>query len=120
MKYRAWDRERKEWFKVGMLLMDIPTSNIYLDTLKYPNLFSGRFDIQQFIERVDVIGREIYVGDIIAYSYKNGFLPGNGQGEVFYSKDDCAFCVGSTYGRKYFNQIDDIKITGNIYEKSAA
>lgn len=64
IKFRAWDKGRKEFLSAGQILLAInhKSTDFYLDVYdeKYKNVWRDRFEIQQFTEIVDKNGKEIY------------------------------------------------------------
>lgn len=77
IKFRAWDKERREYLSDGQVLIGIqphrnPANSIfYLDILKCPNMYIKRFDIQQYTGMNDCNNVEIYDGDICVDSKDN-------------------------------------------------
>jgi uncharacterized phage protein (TIGR01671 family) len=78
IKFRVWDKVRKEYFSSGQLLISIEPkrspkdSHIYLDILTDPDKYNDRFVIERYSEFNDKKGKEIYEGDIISLVTADG------------------------------------------------
>ena len=116
IKFRAWDKEQKEWVKYSI------TDNIPIfchNTSRWRTDKEGeRFILCQYIGLKDENDREIYEGDIIkAVSFAKPI------GIVKYSDENQAFIFNDLdkkyrgYSTALMNQFDDgFEILGNIYE----
>lgn len=136
-KFRVWDlKQNKFWHdcdgitKHGIVLTSEGTPGLVGDVFdkycpeKTVNYFSDEFlRIQQFIERLDRDGKEIYEGDIVEYIEKM-FEHGDAQkltGLVKYDDYFSAYGISKTEDgdcMNYFTDmtVDHFKVIGNIFE----
>lgn len=129
IKFRAWDKVRKEYLSGGKILISVEPSKrpkhsyIFLDILTAPDMYRSRFVIEQYTGLCDKNGKEIYEGDIIQVKLSAGY------GECYaWEKFKITFIDGNQLGR--FMAIDkhgvswnidnsnEIEVIGNIYENS--
>lgn len=119
IKFRAWDKELKEWTNYSI-------SNIDGNTIDFYNKEAGfwesdregeRFILCQYTGLKNVNGKEIYEGDIVrAVSFSRW------EGVAKYSDKNQAFvfeCIDKNYRGNivFMSQFDQgFKILGNIYE----
>lgn len=84
IKFRAYDKERKEYLSAGHIFLQInagrnPADCVqYLDLLNNPNAYANRFVIEQFVGVTDEHGNEVFEGDVLEADYKYDRLGYNG------------------------------------------
>lgn len=128
IKFRAYDRERKEYLSAGNIFLSINSgknpndSVLYLDVLNSPNKYASRFVIEQFTGLFDKNGKEIYEGDIVKTPLLDPIF-----GDILSDAFDNApieFSNGS-FVVSYYNGnhkiyiqdlYDKIEVIGNIHE----
>lgn len=72
-----------------------------------------KIELLEFTEYYDMDGNEIYTGYIISFSAS----PQNYVGVVEWDKDATSYVLRvKDHYNEYFNEVDNIKILGNIFE----
>lgn len=113
LKFRAYDKVRKEMFTVGNLFIDM-RGKIYLDTLEYNNP-QDRFEIMQFTGLRDKQGVEIYEGDTVQWDDKAS----TDDGIIWKSAvefKDCAFVVRKDWPLGSLWDRNSLEVIGNIHQ----
>ena len=122
IKFRAWDKELKEFLTWEELIIE-----------EYNDVLMAGFEknqtniiLQQFTGLLDKNGKEIWEGDVVKYKFLSGFncendYP-NGGDEII---KEVRFINGEFYPKPTYQEIDDgyysyrmfdFEIIGNIFE----
>lgn len=95
IKFRAYDKVRKEYLSAGRILLTInsgknPVDSVqYLDVLRDPNLYADRFVIEQYTGYDDCQGTPMYEGDIVKLKESvEATVEWKGGGFHFYGLED--------------------------------
>ena len=115
IKFRAYQKERKEIFEIASIDFEKKKAALSNEIRKLLNVDFERFELLQHTGTKDANGKEIYENDLISCNkYKNivVFFE-NGCFKIKYPKSDTTntICTLDTFLEKY-----KCKISGNIYE----
>ncbi|MFJ5564808.1 YopX family protein [Lysinibacillus xylanilyticus] len=131
IKFRAWDKKRKELFRVHDLNFNrhdgTPTTIMGYtpDSGNCWNVFGGhfmkyaneeRYVLMQFTGLKDKNGKEIYEGDVVIREMISGFsINEDFIGEV--KMNECRWWIDNGQDAiPLWDEVDELKIIGNIYE----
>ena len=121
MKFRAWDKEKKEWawpYPEGFSIIGEVTVFELLQQWAGGIEQFNNLVIVQYTGLKDSKGVEIFEGDIVTYNYQDTIY----KSEVGWVKNICGwepFCIPIDYDEVYI--LDNwthlpIEVIGNIYE----
>ena len=127
IKFRAWDKCRREYLSAGSVLLSIesgnrPKKNIwYLDTLTRPDAYKERFVIEQYTGLKDKKGNEIFEGDILHGTIKDLLSQGYQNGIVIWGSYGFVIDLQKQpwepgIGIVGFGSFTDYEVIGNIHE----
>ncbi len=119
LKYRAWDSWRKRMSVVDRIYIDTEGVRLYDDFGEYWRDFRD-IKLMQSTEFTDDIGEEIFEGDIILWTYWDGFED-SGTAKIIFDKGMFKLLDVRTGEEVWDNLFDCIEncnvfIQGNIYE----
>lgn len=82
--------------------------NLALDNYDY-----NKAELLEFTENYDINGNEIYTGYIVSFTAsKRNYI-----GVVEWDKNSASYVLkAKDHYNKYFNEVDNLKVIGNIYE----
>lgn len=125
IKFRAWDKCRKEYLSGGNVYIGInpgirPTNNfVYLDSIDIPDMYKERFIIEQYTGVHDNNCTEIYEGDIIAFTdfwqSDNGAVEEECIGQVVWDDESASFQVTGRLSAESEEVYGDCKVVGNVH-----
>lgn len=128
IKYKAWVKnlDLNEY-----ILQDVLRLDFFLDTMTLAKIYTKSFrqrnpfnlaldcydynkaELLEFTENYDIDGNEIYTGYIISFSASGN----NYVGVVEWDKNSASYVLkAKDHYNEYFNEVDNLKVIGNIYE----
>ena len=136
MKFRAWDKDKKEMISVRSIHYDTTSKIIgcYCNKDQSGDKPIKNFELMQYTGLIDKNDKEIYVEDIVLVKVCGGttyfMIPDEEQGRLYKGKVNDLFMGGFTFDNDdffntfntlhfsdlNFDDTDEIEVIGNIYE----
>lgn len=127
IKYKLYYPSQERVFRVVNIVFDklgliesvaIPLKDVlpeqYGNTDLIMDLYpKDKIELLEFTGHYDIEGNEIYTGYVVSFSASNQ----NYIGVVEWDKDAASYVLKvKNYYNEYFNEVDNLKVIGNIYE----
>lgn len=126
IKFRAWDKERKQFFTRGKSLIEMSISiTLNGEIIGHPNIgeVTQNYILTEFTGRCDKNGKEIYEGDfdedLQVVMWCENSLGWQWATYDFPTKEKiCCHCYNCEGDYNFLEQFDKVEIQGNIFENS--
>lgn len=132
IKFRAWDKYKKQMYFVSSIDYDIFSQEIRTISIAHENGMCTAYNKNHNSEECDITalelmqstglndknGKEIYRGDIVQVLFADKEESGI-KGQVIYSNDQASYIVIDRNNDDWeLGYLDNLEVIGNIYENS--